>query len=288
MGVFSEPALVEETVEIRRPVKANVDAAKMEQAKTELAKTEQMKAEPEEAGQTKAPVAEGLSSKSPEDYQANGASPDKQNAADPIVPATRVLEPRNTRLFWSPGFVSVDARAKRSVHAKLSGLSLISVGVEKDLVVGDSSWWTLSANYSRTLFKPYPEAEYPFQKDIAVQAARLAATRMRAESHIGYGLSAEFVPNISRADFEEIKNESQAAIGVHALGLWNLDRLEYQMDVGAFVGSGLYGLGTHHRLLYPFMRDHAFVGAGVHADYILRGRYKTLGTDANVFLGFGF
>jgi hypothetical protein len=274
MGVFSEPALVEETVEIRRPVKVAAVA-------------------PEELGPTKSSVVakDGDSSsvsKPPEDYQTNGASPEKQNAAEPIVSATRVLEPRGTRVFWSPGFVSVDAKAKESVSAKLSGLSLISVGVEKDFVVGDSSWWTLSAFYSRTLFKPHPESEYPFQKDVAMQEGRLAATRMHAESHLGYGFSAEYLPNISRADFEEIKNESQAAAGAHILGLWSFDRLEYQMDFGLFGGSGLYGVGTHHRLLYPFMRDHAFFGGGVRADYILRGSYKTLDADAKLFLGFGF
>jgi hypothetical protein len=121
-----------------------------------------------------------------------------------------------------------------------------------------------------------------------MQEARLTATRMKSEAHLGYGFSAEFLPNISRADAEEIKNESQSAIGTHVLGLWSFDRLEYQMDIGLLGGSGLYGIGTHHRLLYPFMRDHAFFGAGVRADYLLRGAYKTLGADANLYLGFGF
>jgi hypothetical protein len=266
MGVFSEPALVAETVEIRRPVK---DAQAAPQA-----------AEPAPAP---APA-----SRPPEDYQANGASPEKQNAADPIVPATRVLEPRGARLYWMPGFVAVDARAKESVSAKLSGLNLISVGLEKDFVIGDSGWWAVSALYSRTLFKPHPESEYPFQRDVAMQEARLAATRMKSESHLGYGFSAEFLPNISRAAAEEIKNQSQAAAGVHLLGRWGFDGLEYQTDIGLLGGSGLYGIGTHHRLLYPFMRDHAFFGAGVRADYLLRGRHKTLGSDANLYLGFGF
>jgi hypothetical protein len=264
LGVFSDPALVEETVEIRRPVKAAVAEAPAER----------------DSGKS--------STAAKEDYQADGASPEKRNAAEPIVPATRVLEPRATRLFWTPGFVSVDAKAKKSVHAKLSGLNLISVGVEKDFAVDDSSWWTASASYSRTLFKPHPESEYPFQKDVAMQEGRLAATRMHAESHLGYGFSVEYLPNISRADLEEIKNESQAAAGVHVLGLWSFDRLEYQMDLGVVGGSGLYGVGTHHRLLYPFMRDHAFFGAGVHADYILRGSGRTLDADASLYLGVGF
>jgi hypothetical protein len=262
MGVFSEPALVEETVEVRRPVKVG-----------EPAPVPQAEPGPEK---TAAPA-----NKPPEDYQVNGASPE-------IVPATRVLEPRGARVLWLPGFVSVDAQAKESVSAKLSGLNLISVGLEKDFVVGDSSWWALGAFYSRTLFKPHPQSEYPFQKDVVMQEARLTATRMKSEAHLGYGFSAEFLPNISRADAEEIKNESQSAIGTHVLGLWSFDRLEYQMDIGLLGGSGLYGIGTHHRLLYPFMRDHAFFGAGVRADYLLRGAYKTLGADANLYLGFGF
>lgn len=264
MGVFSEPALVEETVEIRRAEPSVATKA------AELKSPEEPK--PEQKSE----------------YDKNGASPEKQIAAEPIVPATRVLEPRGTRLYWLPGYVSVDSRAKESVHARLGGIRYLAFAIERDFSAGDSKWWTLEGRYSRVLFKPHPASEYPYQKNVLVQEAAVAATRMKAESNMGYGFSLRVLPNISRANYEEIKNENQIAAGAHVRGLWNFSGLEYRMDVGALLGSSLYGVSTEHRLLYPFMRDHAYVGADGRADYFLRGSYKTLGAEGSLILGFGF
>lgn len=261
MGVFSEPALVEETVEIRR-----VDPV--------AAKTVE---EPP-------PLPEQKNS----EYEANGSSPEKQIAADPIVPVVRLHEPHGSRFFWQPGYVSWDARAKQTVHAGLSGMRYMSFAFERDFAAGESKWWSLDVFYSQVLFKPYPAAEYPYQKNVIVQTGALAFSRMKAESNLGYGFSLRVVPKISRAGYEEIKNEKQAVAGAHIRGLWNFGALEYRLSLGGLVGSGVYGIATDHRLLYPFMRRHGFIGVTGSADYLLRGSYKTLGGEGSAILGFGF
>ncbi len=214
--------------------------------------------------------------------------PSAPKVMEPPPVAVKLHEGRGLRVLAKPSVGLLQARAKRGVRAELSGIKLMSFAMEKDFLVSPEGWWNVDAQYSRSTFKPESKSDYPFQRDVVLQSASLAATHMRSSSVWGFGFSLSWLPEISRAGFEEIEAREKTAFGVHARSVWNLDKVEYQVDIHAKAGEGLYGLSTNQRLLRPFFNKRVLLGVGTDAFYIFRGNYSTLSAEGFLLLGIGF
>jgi hypothetical protein len=202
-------------------------------------------------------------------------------------PPIKVHRTRGWRAYMKPSFGLIQAKAKESVQADLSGPKLLSLAGEKDFSISETLWWNIQAQYARSTFKPESKEDYPFQDDVLVQTAAVSATRMRSDSAWGLGLSVSMLPEISRAGLEKIESADRVAFGVHTRGFWTSGKLEYHIDLGLKAGAGLYGVSANPLVLRLFGNG-ALLGAGVDAFYLFRGTYSTMSVDGFLLFGWEF
>lgn len=289
MGVFSEPSPLSQEggVEIRAKVEEPVGAPVSDvEAKNEPS-NKIAAAEPPFPAKPLASTGSKVKNEQSPEEQAKGA--DVTGASEPTTntPVERKIEPRRRRIFWRGGFGTLNAKESRTVTADLSGMKLASVAFEQDMLVQETSWWTLTVKYSRAKFTPESKAEYPFQDDITTQQGEVLWTSAYTDSPWGWGLSVAMLPKIQRESFEEVSASNAIFGGAHIRGRWNFSIGEYQLDLGVLGGEG-FGYHTSHRLLFKPISDRILLGVSAENSYILRGSYNTMIIDGFLNLGFQF
>lgn len=273
MGVFSEPAAVaiESGVEIRTVAPKESGEVVKEQVKaTDAAK----------------PSEDSMSREAPKVMD----PPEVAKALTPAddLPFTRVIEPRRTRIFWRGGFGSLVAKEAQQVHADLNGLKYASAAAERDVLVREDRWWTVSAKYSRSKFTPKSTEDYPFQDDLVIEQGELLFSETKSYRPWGWGISLLALPAFEREAFEEITAKTSFFGGAHIRSRWNFRLGEYQLDFGLIGGQPGYGYHTSHRFLFRTFADRMLMGVGTENAYILRGSYNLMTVDGFVNLGFEF